>query len=371
MDEHSLGKSGQPKINLIQTKIEKKIADPTPAAAMENYYSSPHSKLAKDKSKYLNKSLVPKQGFSLHAETRINEIQRESLFTKQTPCPYEITQFILQELANIHTQIVKAKAKLIIKAKSRGSELIEVLKQKHYERVSKRIKESCSSTECIDDNLGILQPKPLKRNEALVHSQRKRFTKVQPIKFPIERIPFYSGDHAPILIENQFKMSKKKKKALRIYNEDLTHLFIMIHGLDSSYTEMIPLMNEISIVTPNADFILPECMKRANSRAKIEKLAMMVANEILQKLEDGFEYDEIGKITFICHSLGGVVARAVLPYLLDYKDKFYGYLSMGSPHLGILNAETHIKVGVWFSEVFSSYECINQLRLADADKIEN
>ena len=34
--------------------------------------------------------------------------------------------------------------------------------------------------------------------------------------------------------------------------------------------------------------------------------------------------------------MGGLIVRASLPYLKEYKDLFYSYLSMGSPHLGYL-----------------------------------
>jgi hypothetical protein len=93
-------------------------------------------------------------------------------------------------------------------------------------------------------------------------------------------------------------LSKKKKKAKKEYSEGV-HIFVMIHGLDSSYTELIPLMNEISIVNSNADFIMPESIHREKSRSKIEKLGKDIAKEILEKLDDRFEYNEIGKITFI------------------------------------------------------------------------
>lgn len=73
----------------------------------------------------------------------------------------------------------------------------------------------------------------------------------------------------------------------------------------------------------------------------------MVSDEILEQLKDKFEYDEIGKISFMCHSLGGIVARACFPYLKEYFDKFYSYISLASPHLGVMNAQTHIQVGTW------------------------
>lgn len=42
----------------------------------------------------------------------------------------------------------------------------------------------------------------------------------------------------------------------------------------------------------------------------------------------------LNKITFICHSMGGVIARAALPYLKEYSSLMHSYISIGTPHLG-------------------------------------
>lgn len=298
---------------------------------------------------------------------------RDSIFSNDYLCPYETTEFIYQELLSVNKQITKVKTKFIHKARENCDDIIEVLKQEHMERVTKRARESWYNSECIDPNLGILQPKPLKRNEACVKSQRKRFTLEKPIKFPVERIPFYTGDHAPILIENVYKQPKKSKRQNRFDYKGLkkTHVFIMIHGLDSSYVDLIPLMNEISIVTPNADFIMPECIGKEASRSRIATLGEKVAEEIISTLNNDYDEDEIGKISFICHSLGGLIARAAFPYLYEYFDLFYSYCSLASPHLGILNADSFIALGAYISELFYSYDCIKELRLADDSDVES
>mmetsp|Transcript_5734 Transcript_5734/g.4927 ORF Transcript_5734/g.4927 Transcript_5734/m.4927 type:complete len:212 (-) Transcript_5734:30-665(-) len=97
----------------------------------------------------------------------------------------------------------------------------------------------------------------------------------------------------------------------------------------------------------------------------------MVAQEILTQLDKKYNSSDIGKISFICHSMGGIVARAACPYLEEYHDKFYGYLSMATPHLGIMNAHTHIQVGTWLLEGASDYHCISQLRMTDSYDIKH
>lgn len=51
-------------------------------------------------------------------------------------------------------------------------------------------------------------------------------------------------------------------------------------------------------------------------------------------------------VSFIAHSLGGLIVRAALPYL-DYD--FHTLMTLGSPHLGyVTNDRPLIKFGMWF-----------------------
>lgn len=43
------------------------------------------------------------------------------------------------------------------------------------------------------------------------------------------------------------------------------------------------------------------------------------------------------RISFIGHSLGGLIIRAALPHLSKYQDRFYSYVSLSSPHLGYIS----------------------------------
>jgi triacylglycerol esterase/lipase EstA (alpha/beta hydrolase family) len=54
------------------------------------------------------------------------------------------------------------------------------------------------------------------------------------------------------------------------------------------------------------------------------------------------------RISFIGHSLGGLILRAALPFLPEYADKMYTFITMGSPHLGYLyNSSTLIEAGFY------------------------
>lgn len=42
------------------------------------------------------------------------------------------------------------------------------------------------------------------------------------------------------------------------------------------------------------------------------------------------------RLSFIGFSMGGLVVRAALPFLLQYHPFLYNYVSLSSPHLGCL-----------------------------------
>lgn len=191
---------------------------------------------------------------------------------------------------------------------------------------------------------------------------RESFKVTLPVHLTIDEIPSSIDFHeCPIFIENAYVMPKGKSKdtsasSQHSINEDGLHLFILIHGLEASYAEMIDLMNEIVLVNDNAGFILPHSINKEKSRDKIETLGLKVAEEIRASIKEDFDNDEIGKISFICHSLGGLIAREAMSHLLEYKHLFHTYMSLASPHLGITEASTHIKLGLWFSEIFVTYD---------------
>ena len=377
VDEHNrttMILSGQENtININKTihKMNKKNLSP------ENYYSTPSSRSAIDKSKFLDRSVVNEKNFE-HKENNQRAVVEESKSEDNSeeelaePNAAEITEYIEHELMFITNQICKARNMLLQKILKDFDKVIKILRNEHFEDIAKRVRESCYSSECIDKNLGILHSMSKKRNEKCVKVQRKRFEEHKPVKFNIEVDPVYNGIEAPIFIENVYKSSyKMKKNKDEMVDQDSIHVFILIHGLGSSYIDLLAIMNEISIALPNAGFIYVETIARVKSHSRIQKLAIDISNEIDEKLNEEFNIDKVSKISFIAHSLGGVLARAALPDLLDYRHKFFSFCTLSSPHLGVVDTQTHIKVGTFFTEAWYDSFSVNQLRLADANTVKN
>ena len=68
----------------------------------------------------------------------------------------------------------------------------------------------------------------------------------------------------------------------------------------------------------------------------IMEMGERLANEFKNYVLSYCPVNCISKISFVGHSLGGLIIRASLPHLAEYSEKFHTLLTMGSPHLGYM-----------------------------------
>lgn len=79
----------------------------------------------------------------------------------------------------------------------------------------------------------------------------------------------------------------------------------------------------------------------------------------------------LARITFIGHSLGGLIIRAALPYMEKYKSKMHGYLTLCSPHLGYMyRSGKMFNAGMWFIKKWRKSLCLSQLTMSDHKDLE-
>ena len=72
------------------------------------------------------------------------------------------------------------------------------------------------------------------------------------------------------------------------------------------------------------------------------------------------------EISFICHSLGGLIARAALVYLERYKFNMNLFVSLSSPHLGHLYHSNRLtKLGMMAISSLKNLKVIDCLLLKD------
>ena len=146
------------------------------------------------------------------------------------------------------------------------------------------------------------------------------------------------------------------------------HLIILVHGYLGSYIDVKMLQDSISNIYPKGLFLLSRS-NEGSTDGSIEDMGVRLAAEIKNFLHVSNSI-LIEKITFIGHSLGGLIIRACLPHISDLQDKFYSYISLACPHLGCKNNESLlINAGMWLLCKIKQSLLLNQLNLMD-DKDE-
>jgi triacylglycerol esterase/lipase EstA (alpha/beta hydrolase family) len=89
-------------------------------------------------------------------------------------------------------------------------------------------------------------------------------------------------------------------------------------------------------------------IRNLNLRADehISKLGLTAAEEIEKQLATDHKIRHINIVGF---SMGGIVARAMLPHLAEHRDKFNLLVTLASPHLGISEIESClVRAGLYY-----------------------
>ena len=110
------------------------------------------------------------------------------------------------------------------------------------------------------------------------------------------------------------------------------HLIIFVHGFQG-----------------NAFDLLLMCSRKNEDHTDedISGMGERLSKEIEQFIEEWCPNALFEKISFVGHSLGGLIIRAALPYLEHYSSKFQFFITFSTPHLGcVLNSSALVDAGM-------------------------
>jgi len=148
------------------------------------------------------------------------------------------------------------------------------------------------------------------------------------------------------------------------------HLFVLSHGFQGSSFDVRIFKNAISIAMPDALFLCAQANER-DTDTDIFEMGKRLAEEVHQYIRESCPGSQLGRLTFIGHSLGGLIIRAALPLLEKYSDKFHGFLTLCSPHLGYMyKAGKLFSTGMWVLKNWKKSVVLNQLSMSDSKNTE-
>jgi pimeloyl-ACP methyl ester carboxylesterase len=149
------------------------------------------------------------------------------------------------------------------------------------------------------------------------------------------------------------------------------HLFVMVHGFQGNSNDMRLLKNNIALLFPEVMFLCSSANEE-HTEGDIQQMGVRLAQEVNNYITQYCPGCSLGKVSFIAHSLGGIIVRTALPYLEEHREKFSMFMTLSSPHLGYMfNSSTIIDAGMWFLKTWKKSLCLQQLRMSDESKLED
>lgn len=149
----------------------------------------------------------------------------------------------------------------------------------------------------------------------------------------------------------------------RILTQKKQHLVILVHGYHASHFDMRVYQNFLAKIIPHSIFLISKANENMTKK-RIEQMGVDLAEEIKAHIRDSKSH--FSKISFIGHSLGGVIIRAALGHLTQYKNFFFTFVSLSSPHLGCRqNKSSLVNIGMAFMDKVQKDIVISQLNMND------
>lgn len=149
------------------------------------------------------------------------------------------------------------------------------------------------------------------------------------------------------------------------------HLFVLCHGFHGSSFDVRTFKNVISIALPDALFLCSESNEKDSDQGIFE-MGYKLSEEVHGYIRENCPGKQLGRLTFIGHSLGGLIIRAAMPYLEKYKEKMHGLLTLCSPHLGCMYHQSKLfSTGMWVLKNWKKSSVLDQLTMSESDTIED
>lgn len=143
---------------------------------------------------------------------------------------------------------------------------------------------------------------------------------------------------------------------------------VFVHGYQASSFDMEPLSNYLKFKYPNIISLL-STVNEGRTEQEIEESAHRLAIEVKNSI-NCLDYKDF-ELNFICHSLGGIIARASLKYLQSHKERLNNFISICSPHLGYLyHSSTLISTSLWILNKVKKDPSMIELTMSDSNDLE-
>ena len=287
--------------------------------------------------------------------------------------PEEISQEILVQIQYYSELLIVAEVGLISILQRSGRRVAEQLMIEYNELVRDRWGESVFRNTYKADALTSVCATDLGNSHHKIAKKIRKseyYQTVSPLPVTVTSL-FPSAKIHPIIFLDITSQSPNPRTDIDISNINYLplnqsyHLIILVHGFQANSLDMRCIGNQVSLIKSNT-MLLCSSLNECKTDDDISKLGKRLAKEVLEYLSDWENSVVPTKISFIGHSMGGLIIRAALPHLQQISDKFSFFMTFSTPHLGyICNSSALVDAGMWFIKKFKKSLSMRQMTMTD------
>mmetsp|Transcript_90208 Transcript_90208/g.232867 ORF Transcript_90208/g.232867 Transcript_90208/m.232867 type:complete len:792 (-) Transcript_90208:64-2439(-) len=182
-------------------------------------------------------------------------------------------------------------------------------------------------------------------------------------------------DARPVLFEQRYAARSGTSPPASLEADDFVpcapkqyrgvHLFVLVHGFQGNSFDMRLMKNNLSLLYPDGIFLCSTC-NEDNTEGDITEMGIRLAQEVVNYICDWCPGTALGRLSFIAHSMGGLITRAALPMLHEYANKMYTFISFSTSHLGIFQDKISLfNTGFWVLKKWRKSEFLQQISMTD------
>lgn len=148
------------------------------------------------------------------------------------------------------------------------------------------------------------------------------------------------------------------------------HLIVLCHGFQGNSFDVRTFKNNIALLYPDT-MVLCSSSNEEQTDGAIHEMGIRLAGEIKNYVQE-WAPNSLGRLSFIGHSLGGLIIRSALPHLEEFSNRMHLFMTLSSPHLGYMySSSVIIDAGFWLLKKWKNSQSLNELSMSDSSKVED
>jgi pimeloyl-ACP methyl ester carboxylesterase len=143
------------------------------------------------------------------------------------------------------------------------------------------------------------------------------------------------------------------------------HLFVLVHGFQGNSFDMRLMRNNLALAYPDAAF-LSSTSNEDDTDGDISEMGARLAVEVRNYIAEWCPGSALGRLSFVAHSLGGLIVRSAVALLEEFQGQMYTFLSFSTAHLGIFQDKISLfNTGFWVLKKLKQSMFLQQISMAD------